>query len=506
MLGLIVCLPNFFPKSTVEKWPGFFPTRQINLGLDLQGGSYFLLEVGVKSVLDEQLNGVADALRGELRKAQIRFTEVEIKGGEVVIALRDAKDAAAAADVVRKQDPNLSVNVQADNTVHAVFSEVALRDRQKQIIEQSIEIIRRRIDESGTKELIVQRQGSDRILLQIPGLGDPERVKNLIGQTAKLEFRLLNENVPLTEAMLNGAPPNSEILPSKEKGSGVDRYVVFKRVVVGGESLTNASPQNDQGRWIVQFRFDSAGGRRFCQATTENVHKRLAIVLDRQVISAPEIQTAICGGNGQISGNFTAQGATDLALLLRAGALPAPLNIIEQRTVGPDLGADSIRAGIISIAVAAALVIVYMVLAYGLFGLFADIALTLNVVLLLATLTAFGATLTLPGIAGIVLTMGMAVDANVLIYERIREEQRNGRSMLAAVDTGFRRAMATIIDANMTHLIASLILFELGTGPVKGFAVALGVGIITSFFTAVMVTRLIVITWLNTARPRKLLV
>ena len=305
-------------------------------------------------------------------------------------------------------------------------------------------------------------------------------------------------------------PIGDEILPhadSRTKNVLPPKIVVERRVLVSGDRLTDASAGlrfSQTGQPVVDFRLDSVGAKRIRRRPPSNVGHRFAIVLDKQVISAPVIETPILGGSGQITGNFTMQDANDLAILLRAGALPAPLQIIEERTVGAELGADSVKAGRISAIAGLVLVALFMVLRYGLFGLFADIALTLNVVLLLAALTAFGATLTLPGIAGIVLTMGMAVDANVLIYERIREEQRNGRSMLASIDTGFRRAMATIIDANMTHLIASLILFELGTGPVSGFAVTLGVGIITSFFTAVMVTRLIVITWLNMARPRKL--
>jgi protein-export membrane protein SecD len=304
------------------------------------------------------------------------------------------------------------------------------------------------------------------------------------------------------------APIGDEILPmlNENKNEPPQKIVVQRRVMVSGDRLTDASQGFNQqtGAPVVDFRLDNVGARQFGDVTKEHVGHRFAIVLDKQVITAPVIQSVILGGSAFIEGNFTAQTANNMAILLRAGALPAPLHPIEERTVGAELGADSVKAGRYSTIAGLALVALFMVLRYGLFGLFADLALTLNVVLLLAALTAFGATLTLPGIAGIVLTMGMAVDANVLIYERIREEQRNGRSMLAAIDTGFRRAMATIIDANMTHLIASLILFELGSGPVKGFAVALGIGIITSFFTAVMVTRLIVITWLNTARPRTL--
>jgi len=317
----------------------------------------------------------------------------------------------------------------------------------------------------------------------------------------------MDENANIEQAKKGVVPIGDELLPMDKPQPGQpDAIVVEKRVMVGGDRLTDAAGTFSQqtGGAIVDFKFDSVGAREFGDVTRQNVGRRFAIVLDHKVIEAPSIREPILGGSGMIEGGFTIQSASDLAALLRAGALPAPLKVIEQRTVGAELGADSVRAGKYSAIGGLLLVALFMVLRYGLFGLFADAALTLNVVLLFAALTIFGATLTLPGIAGIVLTMGMAVDANVLIYERIKEEQRNGRSMLAAIDTGFRRAMATIIDANMTHLIASLILFQLGSGPVRGFAVTLGVGIITSFFTAVMVTRLMVVTWLETRRPKRL--
>jgi len=376
----------------------------------------------------------------------------------------------------------------------------------QQVMDQSIEVVRRRIDAMGTREPTIERSGDDRILVQVPGLQDPTQLKSLLGKTAKMSFQLVDEQADPNASV---PPIGDEILPlMNERNQNVPprKVVVERRVRVAGDRLTDASQGFDQqtGQPVVNFRLDSVGARQFGDVTKEHVGHRFAIVLDKQVITDPTIINPILGGTGFITGNFTSKTANDMAILLRAGALPAPLKPLEERTVGAELGADSVKAGRYSAIAGLALVALFMVLRYGLFGLFADIALTLNVVLLLAALTAFGATLTLPGIAGIVLTMGMAVDANVLIYERIREEQRNGRTMLAAIDTGFRRAMATIIDANMTHLIASLILFQLGTGAVKGFAVALGVGIITSFFTAVMVTRLIVITWLNMARPRKL--
>jgi protein-export membrane protein SecD len=372
-------------------------------------------------------------------------------------------------------------------------------------MDQSLEVVRRRIDELGTKEPDITRSGDDRILVQVPGLQDPQQLKDILGKTAKMTFQLVDETA---DPSAKTAPIGDDILPMMTKPGQPAQppIVVHRRVMVSGDRLTDASGSFDSrtGQPVVSFRFDSVGARQFGDVTKDNVNHRFAIVLDKQVISAPNIIEPILGGSGQITGSFTTESANELAILLRAGALPVPLKILEERTVGAELGADSVKAGRYSAIAGLVMVAVFMILRYGLFGLFADVALTLNVVLLLAILTAFGATLTLPGIAGIVLTMGMAVDANVLIYERIREEQRNGRSMLASIDTGFRRAMATIVDANMTHLIASLILFELGMGPVRGFAVTLGVGIITSFFTAVMVTRLIVIYWLKMARPRKL--
>ena len=375
----------------------------------------------------------------------------------------------------------------------------------EQVLDQSLEVVRRRIDEMGTKEPNITRQGDDRIAVEVPGLQDPSELKEILGKTAKMTFQLDDEAANPASPTV---PAEDEVLPmaSPTPGGPSIPIIVQRRIMVSGDRLTDAGSGFDQqtGQPIVSFRFDTVGARQFGDTTKVNVGHRFAIVLDKQVIMNATIQTPILGGSGQITGIGSSQEANNLAILLRAGALPAPLTVIEERTVGAELGADSIKAGRYSALAGLIMVALFMVLRYGLFGIFADIALTLNMVLLLAALTLFGATLTLPGIAGIVLTMGMAVDANVLIYERIREEQRNGRSILASIDTGFRRAMNTIIDANMTHLIASLILFELGQGPVRGFAVTLGVGIITSFFTAVMVTRLIVVGWLNAVRPRKL--
>ncbi len=502
LLGVILCIPNFFTQQQLEKFPDFVPSRQIGLGLDLKGGAHFLLEVGIGPVMQERLASLADTVRGELRREQIRFREVEPQGETVVGALREASDMQRALEIVRRSEQGIEVTSSGD-TFRIVFTPQAITQRKTQILEQSIEILRRRVDESGTKEPTIVRQGDDRILLQLPGVDDTGPIKAVIGKTAKLEFRLINENVPPGSPTI---PPNSEILEGVDRSAGgeVGRYVVFKRIVVGGESLTDAQPTNDRGQWIVSFKFDSSGGRRFCQATTDNVQRRLAIVLDNQVISAPVVQSPICGGAGIITGQFTVESATELALLLRAGALPASLTFIEERTVGPELGADSIEAGELATLVGSVLVVVLMIACYGMFGVIAIIALFFNLVWVFAAMSVLGASLTLPGIAGIVLTVGMSVDANVLIYERVREEVRIGRSPISALDAGYDRAMSSIIDGNLTTLIAGIILFSMGSGPIRGFAVTLSLGIIVSMFTAIMLTRMILIHWLRWKRPAAL--
>jgi len=515
--GILIALPNALSPDVRARMPKFLPSSAVNLGLDLQGGSYLLLGVDFDQVTRDRVESLLGDIRAGFRKARMPLTDLNAHGDTVSVKVTDPSRLEEARTLLQGLNPNMTGSVlsvggkEYDMTESAGVFTLRMTDAFKtltrqQVMDQSIEVVRRRIDELGTREPTIERSGDDRILVQVPGLQDPTQLKNILGKTAKMSFRLVDEQADPNASV---PPIGDEILPvmnDKNKNVPARKVVVQRRVMVSGDRLTDASAGFDQqtGQPIVNFRFDSVGARQFGDVTKEHVGHRFAIVLDNQVISDPNINSVILGGSGYIIGSFTTQTANDMAILLRAGALPAPLKPLEERTVGAELGADSIKAGRYSAIAGLALVALFMVLRYGLFGIFADIALTLNVVLLLAALTAFGATLTLPGIAGIVLTMGMAVDANVLIYERIREEQRNGRTMLAAIDTGFRRAMATIIDANMTHLIASLILFQLGTGPIKGFAVTLAVGIITSFFTAVMVTRLIVITWLNTARPRKL--
>jgi preprotein translocase subunit SecD len=521
LAGFLIALPNALPQNVLDRMPGFLPKNTVSLGLDLQGGSELLEEVEFDQVLKDKIESLHADIRIGLRKAHIGFGNLSPVGGDAItVTILEPGQYDQAKTILKNLNPVvsgslLSVGQRAydmlepgGNTVVMKMTDAYKAQTKQQIVDESVEVVRRRIDELGTREPSIERQGEDRILIQVPGLADPQRLIKLLGKTAKMTFQLVDETADINQAKKGIVPIGSELLPLEPqvKGGPMGSIVVEKRVMVGGDRLTDAQGTFNQqtGQAVVTFRFDSVGAREFGDVTKENVHRRFAIVLDNTVIEAPEIREPILGGSGEISGNFTIQSASDLAVLLRAGALPAPLKVLDQRTVGAELGADSIKAGKYSAIGGLILVALFMIARYGLFGLFADVALTLNVVLLFAALTLFGATLTLPGIAGIVLTMGMAVDANVLIYERIKEEQRNGRSMLASIDTGFRRAMNTIIDANMTHLIASLILFQLGSGPVRGFAVTLGVGIITSFFTAVMVTRLMVVTWLQTWRPKRL--
>jgi preprotein translocase subunit SecD len=511
-LGVIFSIPNLVPAATLETLPHWLPTHQVSLGLDLRGGSHLLYEVDFNRALHDRLDTVEDSVRSALTSAQIGYTGLNVEGDAVTLQLRDFDQLKrdnrldAVDKVLRGIDPDLVPTISNDGQVALRFSETALTARRNAVMAQSIEIIRRRVDESGTKEPTIQREGQDRILVQLPGISDPERVKALIGQTAKMTFQLVDVTAFPEEAQRGRVPPGDQLLPADPKMSRPGQataYVVRRRVIVSGEALVDAHPGFDQnGQPDVEFRFDSAGGRRFGETTAANIGRPFAIVLDGKVITAPVIQTAITGGSGIITGNFTTQSATDLALLLRAGALPAPLTILEERTVGPDLGADSIQAGTTACLIGVSLVVVFMVVFYGLFGIFADVALFFNLAIMLASLSLLGATLTLPGIAGIALTMGMAVDANVLIYERIREELRSGRSMLSSLDAGFKRAFGTILDSHVTTLVAGALLYELGSGPVKGFAVTLSIGVLTSLFSAIWVTRLQIVSWLHRVRPK----
>ena len=507
VLGVIFSLPNLFTPALLAHLPESVPHKQVALGLDLRGGSYLLLEVDFAKAQQEHLNTIIDSVRDALRAAQIGYTGLEVQGDAITVTIRDVARIDDARQALAKLDPDLTAQITPDGIGTIKFSDAATRQRRQQAVEQSIEIIRRRIDETGTKEPTIQREGSDRILVQLPGVDNPEHVKALLGRTAKLTFQLVDQSASVEDARRGRMPPADEILPAADeghaRGSGAaGAYLVKKRVMVGGDTLVDAQATFQNNEPVVSFRFDAVGARRFGDATRENVGKPFAIVLDNKVISAPVIREPITGGSGIISGSFTVQSASDLALLLRAGALPAPITILEERSVGPDLGADSIHAGAVASFVGVALVIVFMVLFYGLFGVFADIALFFNLCLMLAALSLLGATLTLPGIAGIALTMGMAVDANVLIYERIKEELRGGRSMLSSLEAGFTRAFGTILDSHVTTLVAGILLYWLGSGPVKGFAVTLSIGVLTSLFSAILVTRLLIVTWLRQLKPK----
>ncbi len=504
-LGLVLAAENLFSPAALDRLPDFVPRNQVALGLDLRGGSYLLLEVDVAAAEQERLNSMIDNVRHALRDANIGYLGLSVKADAIVFKVREPGQIDGARQALVKLDPDLAVKIADDGAGTVRFTAVATEARRRQAVEQSIEIIRRRIDETGIKEPTISREGADRILVQLPGVGDPEHVKSLLGRTAKLTFQLVDTGVPLAEARAGKLPPGDVILPAAEGRAaqyGLDAYVVQRRVMVGGDTLVDAQPSFQTNEPVVSFRFDAEGAKRFGEVTRQNVGRPFAIVLDNKVISAPVIREAILGGSGIISGSFTVQTASDLALLLRAGALPAPITILEERTVGPGLGANSIRAGALASIVGVTLVVVFMVLFYGLFGVFADTALFFNLCLMLGALSLLGATLTLPGIAGIALTMGMAVDANVLIYERIREEVRTGRTMLSALDAGFKRAFGTILDSHVTTLVAGALMFWLGSGPIKGFAVTLSIGVLTSLFSAILVTRLLIVTWLRRWKPK----
>ena len=500
IVGTVLAAPNLINRATLDALPGWMPKSTVALGLDLQGGSHLLFEVDTGALIAERLNGLLDETRSKLRSAKIGYKDLALIDGAVTLNLLDAGSADRAREELNKLVTE-GMELSVDGTRMSVsFGEAGLTSLKQHAVEQSIEIIRRRVDETGTREPTIIRQGEDRIVVQVPGVKDPQHLKELIGKTAKLTFQMVDE----TAIGATSLPPNLVQVEHADPSDGPP-LPLQKRILLSGENLIDAQQSFDQTSLpVVSFKFDSVGARKFGDATSKNVGKRFAIVLDNKIISAPVIRDAILGGSGIISGNFTVESARDLALLLRAGALPAPLTVLEERTVGADLGADSIEAGKIACIIAIAGIVVAMILLYGLFGVFANIALIFNGVLTLAALSVLGATLTLPGIAGIVLTLGMAVDANVLILERVKEEVRNGRSAVTAMEFGYREALATIIDAHVTTLISTLLLFMFGTGPIKGFAVTLTIGIIISLFTALLVTQLLTAMWLRRTRPKLL--
>jgi preprotein translocase subunit SecD len=512
VLGILFALPNVLTRDQLASVPGWLPSSQMNLGLDLRGGAHLLIEAKIEDALREGLESLQQGARSALRKENIGYTGLALIQNGIAVTIRKDEDVERARLALQTLGGNASPNI-ADGIVlerdgsrfTLKYSEQLLRDRRRAILEQAITILNVRINALGLTEPSIQRQGTDRILVQAPG-GDPEKLKNIIGQTAKMTFHLLEPEVQTLDPKRR-VRPGTMLLKGKTDVSATGQpiyYLVKKRVEVSGENLVDAQATVEQGQAVVSFRFDPVGARRFGNVTKRNVGKPFAIVLDKEVISAPTIREAILGGSGIISGSFSTEGARDLALLLRSGALPVPLTIIEERSVGPSLGADSIAAGKLASIGALIAVIVFMAFAYGWFGIMANVALALNLVLLAAALSILQATLTLPGIAGIILTIGMAVDANVLVFERIREEERSGRTPISAVDTGYKRAFTTIIDANLTTFIAALLLYMFGSGPVRGFAVTLAIGVMTSMFSAIMVTRLMVVIWLRKKRPKKL--
>ena len=514
IFGALFTLPNMLPPDTRAQLPAFLPKKALNLGLDLQGGSYLLYSVDTQALRLERLNNLTEDVRKTLTDAQIRFSDLGQVDGGLSVRITDPAQSNQALNLLRNSlggelvgaPGGRDVNVNADgDRLRIAFAPQAFDADAARAVEQSIEIIRRRIDQLGTREPNIVRQGKDRIVIEAAGESDPEKLKSVVGQTAKLTFQMVDDSVPLEEAAQGRVPPGSELLPSTDGYSPV--YLVRKRAEVTGEMLVDAQARFDQqtGRPVVTFRFNGQGARRFGDVSSQNIGRRFAIILDKKVISAPVIQTAITGGSGQITGNFTDETANELAILLRAGALPAPLNVEEQRTVGAELGADAVRAGAISGVVGLAGVIVFMIGMYGwLFGGVSLLGLVVNGLMIVAFMSITQATLTLPGIAGLILTLAVAVDANVLIYERMRDELRAGRTVLGAMDAGFSRAMATIMDANITHLLSALILFQFGAGPVKGFAWTLSIGVFTTVFSAVLVTQVMLAWWFRASRPKTL--
>lgn len=507
-LSVLFALPSVLPQTAMQYWPSFLPKESVNLGLDLSGGSHILLEADSKQVAELRVETMADSVRAAMRRAEprIKIGDVSTRGQSLSFVVEDTAQVDAAREEVNKMTSGAGLTGQRDWNIEIVDgnrfvltpTKAGLDIAVDTAMESATDVIRRRIDGAGTREPTIIRQGSNRIVVQVPGLDDPEKLKQLLGQTAKLEFRLVDE----TADVANGqAPVGSMILPMAD-GSGP---IAVKRAgVITGDTLTQAQQSFDQNNQaVVNITFDSEGGRRFATLTRENVNKRFAIILDGKVISAPVINEPILGGSSQISGNFSVESATQLAISLSSGALPVDLKVVEERSVGPDLGADSIKKGGIAAIVATTAVLVFMFITYGRFGIYANLALAFNLAMILAVMALMNGTLTLPGIAGFVLTVGAAVDANVLINERIREERRRGRKIFDSIETGYREASRAIFDANVTNVIAGVLLFWFGSGPIRGFAVVLMIGIVTSVFTAVVITRMWVSMWLK-SRPKEL--
>jgi preprotein translocase subunit SecD len=499
-IALVYLTPSI-SKTLPPWWPNILPQEKIHLGLDLKGGMHLILEVQAQKAVESHLERMVEDIKFALRKSKIRYQELKRSGPDrISLTLLRPEDRKAAETMIEKGFSDFSVGSRplggGNLILELILSDQAQQHIRRMAVDQAVETITNRIDQFGVAEPDIRPQGKERILIQLPGIKDPKRAMDIIGKTALLEFKLVDEENSLEEALRGNIPPGDEILYEITGQPGNQKkipYLLKRRAVLTGEYLTDARVQIDTqyNEPYVSLSFDSRGARLFEQITGANIKKRLAIVLDNMVNSAPVIQDRIAGGRAQITGRFTMEEARDLAIVLRAGALPAPVKIIEERTVGPSLGRDSIEEGLKSMIIGGLIVILFMVIYYKFAGILADLALLLNIIFIAAGLAFFGATLTLPGIAGIILIIGMAVDANVLIFERIREELRLGKTPRAAVDGGYSKALVTILDANITTLIAALVLFQFGTGPIKGFAVTLSIGIIASLFTAIFITRLI---------------
>jgi preprotein translocase subunit SecD len=507
LFGIALAVPSFVPEAQVAKWPTFLPSSRINLGLDLAGGSHLLLEGDTSDVAKQRLDQMEDIMRSELRRAKIEVGDMSTAGGRLSFLVRDPTKVDAVREIANNQTQPVALTGQRTFNVSVVDgSRMVLTPTQSGIDEAldnamktAREVVYNRVDPEGTKEVTVIRQGKERILVQVPGLQDPEGLKALLGKTARLEFKMVDLTASPDQVAQGRAPVGSQVLPM----AGGGRIAVLRRAMVNGDQLVDAQQTFDENNQpVVSIRFDGRGSKAFARVTQQNVNKPFAIVLDDVVLSAPNIQEPILGGQANITGSYTVQTATDLAVQLRSGKLPVELKVIEERTVGPDLGKDSIRKAVIAGIVGTVGILLFMWLTYGRFGIYANIALVLNVIVILGIMAPF-ATLTLPGIAGFVLTVGAAVDANVIINERIREEHRRGRRVMDAVQHGYDEARTAIFDANITNVIAGLLLYYFGSGPVKGFAVVMMIGIATSVFTAVTVTRMFVSIWLR-KRPTEL--
>jgi preprotein translocase subunit SecD len=512
--GVLLAVPSLIPPSAYGNLPAWTQRIRdkihVNLGLDLAGGSHLLLEAETSDLARQRLEAMEEVIRGEMRRASLRIDEVSTSGGQLSFVVRNPAQLEAVTQKVREQ-ATPSIGGPRDWDVSIAGNRITMRqtaaglDRATdQAMTVARDVIDRRINALGTLEPTIIRQGSNRIMVQVPGLQDPVALQRLIGRTARLEFKLVDSSVGAEQLQSGRAPIGSQILPYAEGGPNA-RIAVKRRSIITGDMIADASQGFDEdGRPDVNIRFDGNGSRRFARVTQENVHKPFAIILDNIVISAPNINEPILGGTARISGSFTVDSANQLAISLRSGRLPVELHVIEERTVGPDLGADSIRLGVIASIAATLVVILFMMITYGRFGVYTTIGLILNGLMILGIMALFNATLTLPGIAGFVLTIGAAVDANVLINERIREEQRRGRRLHDALETGYKEAQTAIFDANITNVIAAVLMYFFGSGPVRGFAVVLMIGIVTSVFTAVNVTRMLVALWVRRARPKEL--